>query len=153
MLDWLFGRANKLQDNSKRTQLYFRDDGKFTFRKLPVTSGALVRKKGDNFLEGWEHHYNNQFPFNGYKDIPGDMVTINSARDVVFDPFNIVSPADKPDKTGKLNQPHIADIATAAIYAAQKQKPKGLIMDKVTLGIVITTVLMGLAFFISRIAS
>jgi hypothetical protein len=151
MLDWLFGKANKTQDNSKRTQLYFRDDGKFCFRKLPVISGALVRKKGDNFLEGWEHHYNNQFAFDGFKDIPGDMVTINSARDVVFDPHNIVNPADKPDKSGRLNQPHIASIATSAIYAAQKQKPKGLIMDKVTLGIVIVTILMGLAFFISRV--
>jgi hypothetical protein len=111
-----------------------------------------VRKKGDQLVEGWEHHYNNQFAFNGYKDIPADMVTINSARDVVFDPFNIVDPGEKPDKTGRLNQPHIASIATSAIYAAQKQKPKGLLMDKFSLGLIIVLVLMGLAFFIRMVA-
>ncbi len=141
-----------MMDNPRRTQLYFRDDGKFCFRRLPIIFGALVVKKGDTLVQAWEHNYNNQFSFDGFKDIPADKVTINSARDVVFDPFNIVDPKDKPDKTGRLNQPHISAIATSAIYRAQKQRPKGLLMDKVTIALGIVLVLEGLAFFISRVA-
>lgn len=151
VLDFLFGQSNKLQDNSKRTQLYFRDDGRFCFRKLPVYAGALVRKKGDRLIEGWEHHYNNQFSFDGYNNISGDLVTINSARDVIHDPHDIVNANDKPDKSHKLDQPHIAAMATSAIYEAQKQKPKGLLMDKVTIALMAVLILEGLAFFISRV--
>lgn len=152
MLDWLFGKTNKAQNISKRTQLYFRDDYKFCFRKLPVFAGALVRKSGDNYIEGWEHYYNNQFMFDGYKDIPGDMVTINSERDIIFDPYNIIDAEKKPKLHGELNQKHIKQIATTAIYENQKQKKKGLLMDKVTAGLLIVLVLMGMAFFIRMVA-
>lgn len=151
MLEQLFAIGNKNQDNSKGSQLYFRNDEKFFFRKVPIISGALVRKKGEQFIEAWLHRPNNQFIFDGYKNMPGGKITVSSARDVVFDPFDIISKEDKPDKTGEIKQNFITKMSNNAIYAAQKQKVKGMIMDKVTLGIVIVTVLMGLAFFISRI--
>jgi len=152
MLDWLFGKANKNADNAKRTAFHNRDDGKFCFRKLLIYQGALVRKKGEQFIEGWEHHYNNQFSFDGFKDISADMVTITTARDVLYDPFNIVNSNDKPDKSGKISQAYISERANSAIYDAQKQKPKGLMGDKVTIGLLIVDGLLALAFFITRVA-
>lgn len=83
----------------KRTQLFFRDDGKFQFRKLELEDTFLVEKNKDDVVQkGWKHFYRNQFPFEGYKGIPADMVTMSFARDVLLDPYDLVETRDKPDK-------------------------------------------------------
>ena len=153
VLDWLFGKANKMRDNSTRTQLYFRDDGKFCFRKLPVFKAALIIKKADIITDAWEHRYDNQLPFDGYAGISGDMVTISTARDTLYDPFNIVNKSEKPDplKRGEAAQKYISGVANAAIREAQKQKPKGLLMDKLSMALAGAVVLFALAIFISKV--
>jgi hypothetical protein len=74
----------------KRTQLYFRDDGKFMFRSLELEDAIMVTKKDDSVVAGWEHHFNNQFPFTGLKGIPADMVTLGYSRDTILDPYGLV---------------------------------------------------------------
>lgn len=142
-----------MTDNAKRTQLYFRDDGKFCFRKLPVYKAALIIRKQDRITDAWEHRYNNQFAFPGFAGIPGDMVTISTPRDTLYDPFNIVNKSDKPDpgKGGAADQTYIAQVANAAIREAQKQKPKGLIADKLAIAGIITIILFALAIFIGKV--
>ena len=86
----------------KRTQLHFRDDGAFEFRRLEIEDTFLVEKKNDEIIKGWKHFYRNQFPFAGYKGIKPDQVTLSYDRDIILDPYNLVDEKDKPDKHRKI---------------------------------------------------
>lgn len=123
--------------NSKeqRTQLFFRDDGKFTFRKLEVEDTFLVEKTDNAIVRGWKHYYSLQFPFTGYGKIPADMVTLGYSRDIILDPFGLVSDIEKPEAGGvsKLDKRGISDVAETQRYKVQN-KPTGMyLVDKVTL--------------------
>lgn len=154
MLDWFFGKVNKMSDTAKRTQLYVRDDGRFCFRKLKVYKIALVIKKADRIIDAWLHRYNNQFAFPGFNNIPGDMVTISTQRDILYDPFNVVSNADKPDpeKNGVASQDYITQVFDASVREAQKQKPKGLMGDKLTYAGIAVIVLFAVGIFITWVS-
>lgn len=72
----------------KKTQLYFRDDRKFQFRKLPLEHSCLVEKEDGKYARAWKHFYGAELPFPGYKNISADSVTLGFARDIILDPFN-----------------------------------------------------------------
>lgn len=130
----------------KRTQLYLRDDGKFTFRKLPIKDTFMVEKKGDEILKGWKHFYKLQFPFAGYKGMQADMVTLGFDRDIILDPFGIVKDADKPDKGKPINEnKFITEIAETQRYKHQAKPGQQLLLNKVTIFLGIGTLLMALA--------
>lgn len=154
MLDWFFGKSNSMVNNPRRTQLFFRDDYIFSFRKLLIFKGFFILGKKDKPKEAWAHKFNLQFNFNGFRRIPADAVSIGFDRDILFDPFNILKVDEKPKKglngPGPLNQKWISDIATSSVYELQQQKPKSLVMDKVTLGLTIVLVMIGLAFLLTR---
>jgi len=155
MLDWLMGKSNKMVNNPKRTQLFFRDDYTFAFRKLPIVESFMIEGKKDKPTKAWRHFFKLQFPFDGYRNIPADAVSIGFDRDIFYDPFNVLDTKEKPakgfDGTAALRKPWVQEIATAQVYKHQQQKPKGLLMDKVTVGLMIVLVLMGLAFFLDRV--
>lgn len=157
MLDWLFGKTNIMVNNPKRTQLFFRDDYTFNFRRLPIYKGFFIVGKKDKPLAAWAHKFNLQFNFNGHNRISADAVSIGFDRDILFDPFDILKDDEKPKKgigkTDFLKQKWVSDIATSSVYEHQQQKPKSLIMDRVTLGLTVVLVMMGLAFFISKIST
>ena len=69
----------------KRTQLFFRDDGKFIFRKLEIEDTFLVEKFNKEVVKGWKHYFKLQVPFPGLKGIAADMVTMGCDRDIVLD--------------------------------------------------------------------
>lgn len=144
-------------NNPKRTQLFFRDDYTFSFRKLSIFKGFFILGKKDKPKAAWAHKFKLQFSFNGYKGIPADAVSIGFDRDILFDPYSILEPAEKPKKglsgPGPLSQPWVSDIATASVYEHQHQKPKSLMMDKVTLGLTIVLVMIGLTFLLTRITT
>lgn len=138
----------------KRTQLYFRDDGKFTFRKLRIEDTFLVEKKGDDIIKGWKHFYKLQFPFVGLggsalelkKAIGSDMVTLGYDRDIILDPFGIVDDKEKPDKKRAINDnPWITDVAEGQRYKAQNKPGNRLLVEKITLILGACTVLIVLA--------
>ena len=84
----------------KRTQLYFRDDGKAEFRQLDIEATFMITtNKDDEIIKGWKHVYKNQFAFPGYKKLKPDMVTLAHGRDIIFDPFGLVPSTEKPDMT------------------------------------------------------
>jgi len=101
----------------KRTQLYFRDDGKATFRKLYVEDASMIEKdKNGKFLKGWRHFYKLQFRFDGFKSISGDLVTLAFDRHYVLDPFKILSEKEKPAMDSKLDGPAITQVAKSRCY-------------------------------------
>ena len=85
----------------KRTQLFFRSDGKFEFRRMELEDAMIVEKNKDGeIISGWPHFYQAQYPFPGYKNIPADMVTLSHARDIILDPHKLV-PIDELPETAK----------------------------------------------------
>lgn len=84
----------------RRTQLYFRDDGAFLFRQLEIEDTFLVeRDNNGEITKGWKHFFRNQFPFDGYKNIKRDQVTLSYGRDIILDPYNLIQDdEDNPQK-------------------------------------------------------
>lgn len=130
----------------RRTQLFLRDDGKFTFRKLPIQDTFMVEKKGDEVVKGWKHFFKLQFPFPGYKRMKPDMVTLGYDRDIILDPFGIVKDADKPDKNKPINENKwITEIAETQRYKHQAKPGTQLLMNKVTIFVGVATLIIVLA--------
>ncbi len=130
----------------KRTQLFFRDDGKFVFRKLFIEDTFLVEKVQDDIIKGWKHFYKLQFPFAGLKGISPDMVTLGFDRDIILDLYSIVDDKDKPDKLKKINENDwITDVADGQRYKAQNKPRSTLLADKITIMIGACVLLLVLA--------
>ncbi len=132
----------------KRTQLFFRDDGKFIFRKLLIEDTFLVEKAGDDIIKGWKHFFKLQFPFPGLKGITADMVTLGFDRDIILDPYGLVDEKDKPDKHRKINDNDwITDVAEGQRYKAQNKPGTMLLLDKITmfLGAAVLIIVLAIA--------
>ena len=130
----------------KRTQLYFRDDGGFQFRKLDVENSFLIEKTSTGEADkAWMMRYKLLKRFDGFKGIGADMVTISYARDIVFDPFNQLRINEKPEKGKALTKAFIKKIAEAICYQHERTAKGSTLSDKVTVFIGITMVLLALA--------
>jgi hypothetical protein len=80
----------------KALQLHWRDDGKIHLRALRLDDGDMVERKGGEVVVGWPHTYANQFPFDGYKNMPSGMVTACFSRDIIWELFPVLSEGEKP---------------------------------------------------------
>jgi len=130
----------------KRTQLYFRDDGGFIFRKLDVEDTFLVEKnQAKEAIKAWMLRYKLLRRFDGYKNIGADMVTISYARDIVFDPFGQLNFSEKPEKGKALIKDFIKKIAEAKCYQHERTAKGSSFSDKITIFLGITMVLLALA--------
>lgn len=118
----------------KRTQLHFRDDGQFEFRKLDILDGFLVEKQvQDVVVKAWLLFYKLQKRFKGYKKIGSDMVTISFDRDIVLDTFGQLRDAEKPEKGSNLKKDFVSKIATAKCYKHEHSGKKRDLYDKMVL--------------------
>lgn len=130
----------------KGTQLYFRDDGGFQFRKLDIEDTFLVEKNSDNVaIKAWMMKYKLLKRFNGFGNIGADMVTVSYGRDIVFDPFNQLNKGEKPEKGKNLIKDFVKKIATAKCYQHERTAKGSIFTDKVTLFLGLTMVLLALA--------
>ncbi len=115
----------------KRTQLFFRDDGKATFRKLFVEETSLVEKdKSGEIIKGWKHFFKLQFPFSGYKNIPGDQVTLSFDRHYVLDYCGMLDKNEKPPMDARLDSPYVSQIASGRCYKIDSQQKGTVWADK-----------------------
>lgn len=124
----------------KRTQLYFRGDGRFEFRRMELEDAILVeRNKEGEVTSGWPHFYQAQYPFPGYKNIPADMVTLSHARDIILDPHKLVPIDELPDiktddkrKTGNDKmKTWLANIGKASRLKIMAKRGKSKSTDKI----------------------
>ena len=132
-----------------RTQLYFPDYGGFQFRKLPLEDSCLVEKLGGVVIKAWKHFYCAQIPFNGFKRIHADMVTLGFDRDFILDLFDKIPKADnpsgKPGKTETDIKKWTGQIAESQRYKVMSKPSNLTVIEKVTLFLGITIVLMALS--------
>jgi hypothetical protein len=117
----------------KRTQLHFRDDGQFQFRKLDILDGFLVEKEQELVVKAWLLFYKLQKRFKGYKKIGSDMVTVSYDRDIVLDTFGQLKDAEKPEKGANLKKDFVSKIATAKCYKHEHGGKKKTLMDKMVM--------------------
>jgi len=129
----------------KRTQLYFRDDGNFIFRKLDIEDGFLVEKnKQGEVIKAWMMRYKLLKRFDGYGSIGADMVTVSFARDIVFDPFDQLKDSEKPDKGANLIKDFVRKIAEAKCYRHEMTAKGSLLAEKIVVFMGATMVLLAL---------
>ncbi len=114
------------------TQLYFRDDGGFLFRKLDIEDSFLVEKnKAHEIIKSWMMKYKLLKRFEGYKGIGADRVTISFGRDIVFDLFDQLAKAERPEKGDNLIKGFIKKIATAKCYQHERKAKGSLVAEKI----------------------
>ena len=129
----------------KRTQLYFRDDGSFIFRKLDIEDGFLVEKnKSGEIIKAWMMRYKLLKRFDGYGNIGADMVTISYARDIVFDPFSQLKDSETPGKGNSLIKDFVRNIAEAKCYRHEMSAKGSLFADKIVIYMGVVMVLLAL---------
>jgi len=134
----------------KKTQLYFRDDNKFVFRKKELKFSCFLEKAGDAIKRAWRHSYAGEYYFPGYKNISADRVTLAFARDIFLDPHNKI-PATSDDTSGKPGKEKdglkkwIAKVAENQrhIYRAKRQGRSMGDYVNIALGIVIFLMIVG----------
>ena len=74
-----------------KTELFFRDNRNFIFKKHELYNSCLVERGPENVLtRAVKHFFSCEIPFPGYKNIPADMVVLGFSRDIILDPFNKV---------------------------------------------------------------
>ena|SRR3990172_7909042 len=128
----------------RRTQLFFRDDGKFVFRRLPIEDTVLEQKVNGEVKSCWKHFFQLQFPFQGYKNIGADMVTLGYARDIILDPFGILPAGEKPIPGHRLDKEWITEVAETQRYKHQNKPQKTLLTDSVTVVMLVIDVILAL---------
>jgi len=152
-LDKLSGLFGTVKEN--RTQLYFPDYGGFKFRRLLLQDSCLVEKNNNgDIIKAWKHFYSSQIPFNGYKRIHADMVTLSFDRDFILDPFDTIpvmtSPSGKPDKSEAGIKRWTAQVAESQRYKIMS-RPSGMLqIDKIIMWLGIGLVLLIIIFGISK---
>ena len=135
----------KSTPKEQATQLLFRDDGTFIFRKLDVEDGFLVeRDTTDNIVRAWMLHYKLLKRFNGFKDISADRLTISYNRDIVLDLFDQLSDVDKPSENGKFKRDYIRHVAEAKCYQHEQKAKPTIWADRMTMWMGAVMVLLAL---------
>ena len=137
-----------------RTQLYFPDYGGFQFRKLALEDSCLVEKKNGEIAKAWKHFYSSQIPFNGYKNIHADMVTLSFDRDFILDLFNMIPIIDnssgKPKKSEADIKKWTAQVAESQRYKVMNHPGGMMLLDKITMWLGVGLILLILIFGIRQ---
>lgn len=82
-----------------KTELYFKDNRNFIFKKRELYNSCLVERGPENKLtRAVKHFFSCEIPFPGYKKIPPDMVVLGFSRDIILDPFNKVPIGEEVNK-------------------------------------------------------
>jgi len=128
----------------RRTQLYFRDDGCFIFRKLDIEDAFLVEKENKEIIKAWMMKYKLLKRFDGFKGIGADMITLSFARDIILDPFGQLKDSEQPTKGSDLIKDFVTKIATAKCYMHEQKAKGSTFLEKAMVPLGITMVLLAL---------
>lgn len=129
-------------------QLLFRDDRKIIGRKLPVEHGIVQEKQNDRVLNGWPMPYSVLKRYEGGNGLEKGMYLLSFNRDIILDPFKQLKDDEKPEKGKSLIKDAIKDMATSTVYRHSLGSKRTLI-DKLTVGVISTMVILGLCIGLS----
>ena len=129
----------------KGAQLYFRDDGGFIFRRLDIEDAFLVEKDNHKeIVKAWMMKYKLLKRFDGYKNIGAGMVTLSFGRDIIFDLFNQLANAEKPEQGDALVKDFVKKIAEAKCYLHEHKAKGSLFIEKLSLYLGFTMIVLAL---------
>ncbi|MFC2060612.1 hypothetical protein ACFLTZ_05965 [Chloroflexota bacterium] len=135
----------------RKTQIYFRDNHKFRFRKLFLDYSSLLEKDRGELKRGWRHTFAGEYYFPGHKGMTADSVTLGFARDIFLDPHDKV-PVRDSDTSGKPGLDNVAKwIARIATNQRQIYMPAGnkqTVSDAINIGLLGVLVLMVVGWLI-----
>lgn len=138
----------------KTGQLLFRDNGNFIFRQIDLDNAVMIEKKNNAMLKGWRHYFKLEFPFEGFKNIPEGMYSLCHERDVVWDPFDILTKDEKPDTNtskGIFNRRGFKEIAESTCYRHENEPMPSTMMDKISWALIFLVVIFGIFIVIDWI--
>ena len=142
----IFGITNVKE---QRTQLYFRDDGGFHFRKLDIEDGFLVEKNArKEIVKAWILRYKLLKNFTGYGHIAADKLTLSYARDIIFDPFSQLEGGEKLTKGEELKKDFVRKIAEAKCYKHEHEAKGNQSINKIIMFEGVVMVILALVMFI-----
>jgi len=118
----------------RRVVEFFSDD---TFQILDLTThdGSVVKKDDKGLKEGWPVINKLQIPFNGkeFGMRKNERIMIISENDIIEDPFNILSPEEKPTAGPTLVKDYVKQKAESVVYRHQAKPQKADTMNKVVI--------------------
>ena len=150
LFDWMTATGKE-----RRTMLYFKENGHFKFSRNEVEDTFLLEKKNGRVTRAWEDLRKLRIPFAGWKGILRDEVTLAHSRDVIFDPFELLTPNEKPtahigrkatDMVGI--EAWISDTTQTQQYKRQEESSKRMAQTTQIVLLAIPTILMGIGVFI-----
>lgn len=140
-------------DIERRTALHWFDDGSFKLEKREFEDACLVEKKDKEVIRAWKHFYTAEIPFDGYKGMTADMVTMTFNRDFILDIFNKVpvsanASAGKPKANDEKSiREWTSQVAESERYKVMNKKGSMLLIEKITMWLGIALILELLLLF------
>lgn len=122
--------------NDKKYQFKIFDDHSFDILSLETDAGLLIEKKDGEPVAAYEHRYNNEYFFPGYKDIPSGMITPGFSRDTLLELHPLLSNAEKPKEASAVIgvDTYINNIAVNRAKMLRAVPKVSWQFDKITLG-------------------
>lgn len=122
--------------NDKKYQFKIFDDHSFDILSLETDGGLLIEKKDGEPVAAYEHRYNNEYWFPGYKDIPSGMITPGFSRDTLLELHPLLSDAEKPKTAININgmDNYVNTIAANRAKMLRAVPKVSWQFDKITLG-------------------
>lgn len=137
--------------SGQRTQMIFFNDNTFQFRKLPVRDAAVAIKNGEDIELAWPALNKLLLPFFGLPGIKKTKVLICCENDIIFDVFNRLSDDEKPETGPQLVKNWIKSKAETVRYRHQSKPKVSSLMNRVTLFLGASLVLMVLILGITAL--
>lgn len=139
--------------NDKKYQFKIFDDHSFDIISLETDGGLLIEKKDGEPVAAYEHRYNNEYWFPGYKDMPEGMITPGFNRDTLLELHPVLSDTEKPKEAVAIIgvDTYINTIADNRAHMLRAVPKTSWQLDKITLGEFWVAIIMALAIGIKVI--
>ncbi len=133
MKDWFKRTFTISMGTGKRLQLIFYNDNSFQFRELPIVDASLIIRKGKDIMLGWPSFNKLLKEFPGLGNIKKTKLLLSCENDIVWDEFNQLEDAEKPEKDKGLINKWVQKRAETVRYRHQAKPGKETTMDRVVL--------------------
>jgi hypothetical protein len=122
--------------NDKKYQFRIYDDHTFDILSLETDGGLLIEKKDGEPVAAFEHRYNNEYYFPGYKDLQPGMITPGFNRDTLLELHPLLSDTEKPKEKVAILGPdtYVNNIAKNRAKMLRAVPKVSWQFDKITLG-------------------
>ena len=99
---------------------YFKENGNARFDRMDIEDTFFIEKKNGRGVRAWKNFYKLMLPFEGYKNVRRDMVTLAYARDIIYDPFNALSTEERPNALDI--KPWVAEVLNGQRHKRQQEQ-------------------------------